>query len=33
MPDPFAAESIDGDPLFVKLVEQGRVVYREPFEE
>jgi nicotinic acid phosphoribosyltransferase len=28
-----ASESIDGEPLFVKLVEQGRVVYRETFEE
>src|SRR5215218_4885181 len=28
-----ASESIDGDPLFVKLVDQGRIVYREPFEE
>lgn len=26
-----AAETIDGEPLFVKLVEQGRVVYRESF--
>ncbi|HJZ60470.1 MAG TPA: hypothetical protein VKE74_36340 [Gemmataceae bacterium] len=26
-----ASETIDGDPLFVKLVEQGRVVYRESF--
>jgi nicotinate phosphoribosyltransferase len=26
-----AAESIDGDPLFVKLVDQGRIVYRESF--
>jgi nicotinate phosphoribosyltransferase len=25
------AETIDGEPLFVKLVEQGRVVYRESF--
>jgi nicotinic acid phosphoribosyltransferase len=28
-----AAESIDGEPLMVKLVEQGRVVYRESFQE
>jgi nicotinic acid phosphoribosyltransferase len=28
-----AGEDVDGDPLFVKLVEQGRVVYRESFEE
>lgn len=28
-----AAESIDGEPLFVKLVEQGRIVYRESFQE
>lgn len=27
------SESIDGEPLFVKLVEQGRVVYREDFRE
>lgn len=27
-----AGEPIDGDPLFVKLVEHGRVVYAEPFE-
>lgn len=27
------SESIDGDPLFVKLVEQGRIVYRESFDE
>lgn len=27
------SESIDGEPLFVKLVEAGRVVYRESFEE
>jgi nicotinic acid phosphoribosyltransferase len=27
------SESIDGAPLFVKLVEQGRVVYREDFRE
>jgi nicotinate phosphoribosyltransferase len=26
-----AAETIDGEPLFVKLVEQGQVVYRESF--
>jgi nicotinic acid phosphoribosyltransferase len=26
-----ASEAIDGEPLFVKLVEQGRVVYDEPF--
>jgi nicotinic acid phosphoribosyltransferase len=26
-----AGESIDGEPLFVKLVGQGRVVYHEPF--
>jgi nicotinate phosphoribosyltransferase len=25
------SEPIDGEPLFVKLVERGRVVYREPF--
>jgi hypothetical protein len=25
------SETIDGDPLLVKLVEQGRVVYTEPF--
>jgi nicotinate phosphoribosyltransferase len=25
------SESIDGDPLFVKLVDQGRVVYAEDF--
>src|SRR5207253_2857859 len=24
-----ASEQIDGEPLFVKLVEQGRIVYRE----
>ena len=24
---------IDGEPLFVKLVEQGRIVYRESFDE
>jgi nicotinate phosphoribosyltransferase len=28
-----ASESIAGEPLFVKLVEQGRVVYRESFPE
>jgi nicotinic acid phosphoribosyltransferase len=28
-----ASEEIDGEPLFVKLVEQGRVVYRESFPE
>ncbi len=28
-----ASERIDGEPLFVKLVEQGRVVYRESFQE
>ena len=28
-----ASESIDGEPLFVKLVEQGRIVYRESFQE
>lgn len=28
-----ASESIDGEPLFVKLVEQGRIVYRESFPE
>jgi nicotinic acid phosphoribosyltransferase len=28
-----SSESIDGEPLFVKLVEQGRVVYRETFPE
>jgi nicotinate phosphoribosyltransferase len=27
------SEAIDGDPLFVKLVEQGRVVYAEDFRE
>jgi hypothetical protein len=26
-------ESIDGEPLFVKLVDQGRVVYAEGFRE
>jgi nicotinic acid phosphoribosyltransferase len=28
-----ASEKIDGEPLFVKLVEQGRVIYRESFPE
>lgn len=28
-----ASESIDGEPLFVKLVEQGRIVYRESFQD
>jgi nicotinic acid phosphoribosyltransferase len=28
-----ASESIDGEALFVKLVEQGRVVYRESFQD
>jgi nicotinic acid phosphoribosyltransferase len=28
-----ASEQIDGDPLFVKLVDQGRVVYHESFQE
>jgi nicotinic acid phosphoribosyltransferase len=28
-----ASETIDGEPLFVRLVEQGRIVYRESFEE
>jgi nicotinic acid phosphoribosyltransferase len=28
-----ASESVDGEPLFVKLVERGRVVYRESFAE
>jgi nicotinic acid phosphoribosyltransferase len=28
-----ASEAIDGEPLFVKLVEGGRIVYRERFEE
>jgi nicotinic acid phosphoribosyltransferase len=28
-----ASETIDGDPLFVKLVDQGRVVYAESFQE
>jgi hypothetical protein len=27
------SEQIDGEPLFVKLVDQGRIVYRESFEE
>jgi len=27
------SETIDGEPLFIKLVEQGRVVYRESFRE
>jgi nicotinate phosphoribosyltransferase len=27
------SEQIDGEPLFVKLVEQGRIVYRESFQE
>ena len=27
------SESIDGEPLFVKLVEQGRVIYPESFAE
>ncbi|MBI2803812.1 MAG: hypothetical protein HYX68_02380 [Planctomycetes bacterium] len=27
------SESIDAEPLFVKLVEQGRIVYRESFQE
>jgi nicotinic acid phosphoribosyltransferase len=27
------SEQIDGEPLFVKLVDQGRVVYRETFQE
>lgn len=26
-----AGESIDGEPLFVQLVDQGRIVHREPF--
>lgn len=26
-----AGEAIDGEPLFVKLVKQGRIVYEEPF--
>jgi nicotinate phosphoribosyltransferase len=28
-----ASETIDGEPLFMKLVEQGRLVYRETFDE
>jgi hypothetical protein len=28
-----ASEPAQGEPLFVKLVEQGRIVYRESFEE
>jgi nicotinate phosphoribosyltransferase len=28
-----ASEQIDGEPLYVKLVEQGRIVYRESFPE
>ena len=28
-----ASEAIDGEPLFVKLAEQGRIVYRESFDE
>jgi nicotinate phosphoribosyltransferase len=28
-----ASETIDGEPLFVPLVEQGRIVYRESFDE
>ncbi len=28
-----ASESIDAEPLFVKLVEQGRIVYRESFQD
>jgi nicotinic acid phosphoribosyltransferase len=28
-----ASEPIDGEPLFVRLVEQGRIVYRESFDE
>ncbi|MCX7702181.1 MAG: hypothetical protein N2039_14995, partial [Gemmataceae bacterium] len=28
-----AGEYVDGEPLFVRLVEQGRIVYRESFEE
>jgi nicotinic acid phosphoribosyltransferase len=28
-----ASESIDAEPLFVKLVEQGRIVYRESYQE
>lgn len=28
-----AGEQVDGEPLFVRLVDQGRIVYRESFEE
>jgi hypothetical protein len=28
-----ASESIDAEPLFVKLVEEGRIIYRESFQE
>ncbi len=28
-----ASEAIDAEPLFVKLVEQGRIVYRESFQD
>ena len=28
-----ASEPPQGEPLYVKLVEQGRILYREPFEE
>lgn len=28
-----ASESIDGEPLFVNLVEQGRIIYRESFQD
>jgi nicotinic acid phosphoribosyltransferase len=28
-----ASERVDGEPLFVKLAEQGRIVYRETFDE
>ena len=28
-----ASEKIDGEPLFVRLVERGRIVYHESFEE
>ena len=28
-----AGEAVGGEPLFVKLVDQGRVVYREPFDD
>ncbi len=28
-----AGEAIDGEPLFVKLVDQGRIVYRESFQD